>query len=111
LRERYRPKKQKVSVKEANMSNDDLRDAALERQDDIRRAYRLHEADCPVMLFDIQEQRIYAYPYHDYKETLSQRSQAMLEEQYDEAQAGGKIVVFVTDEAAQRLMSFSLDYE
>ncbi len=93
------------------MRNDDLCDAALERQDGIRRAYRLHEANKPVMLLHIQEQRIYAYPYVGYKETLSERSQAMLEKEYEEAQAENKIVVFVRDEATRRLASISLDYE
>ena len=91
--------------------NDDLRDAALEIQDDLRRAYRIHEANKPVMLFHLQEQRIYAYPYADYKATLSQRSQAMLEKEYKEALAENKIVVFVRDEETRRLVSLSLDYE
>jgi hypothetical protein len=91
------------------MRNDDLLAAAMELQDDIRRAYQLHEGHRPVMLFDIQEQRLYAYPYRDYKASLSQRSQASLEKQYEEAQAENKIVVFVRDNVARRLMSFSLD--
>ena len=89
--------------------NDDLVQAALEIQESIRRAYRLHEQHRPVMLFHIQEDRIYAYPYVGYKETLSERSQAMLEKQYEEAQKENKIVVFVRDEATRRLASFSLD--
>lgn len=91
------------------MKNDDLLDAAMELQDDIRRAYQLHEEHRPVMLFDIQEQRLYAYPYQDYKTSLSQRSQESLEKQYEEAQAENKIVVFVRDNVTRRLMSFSLD--
>ena len=65
--------------------NDDLVQAALEIQESIRRAYRRHEEHRPVMLFHIQEDRIYAYPYVEYKATLSDRSQAMLERQYEEA--------------------------
>ena len=90
--------------------NDDLVEAALEIQEDIRRAYRLHEQHRPVMLFHIQEDRIYAHPYVGYKETLSEKSQAMLEKQYEEAQKENKIVVFVRDEATRRLASFSIDY-
>jgi hypothetical protein len=90
--------------------NDNLVEAALEIQDDIRRAYRLHEKHRPVMLFHVQEDRIYAYPYIGYKETLSERSQAMLEKQYEEAQKKNKIVVFVRDDATRRLASFSLEY-
>ena len=93
------------------MKNDDLRDAALEIQDDIRRAYRIHEANKPVMLFHLQEQRIYAYPYLGYKETLSERSQAMLEKDYEEALAANKIVVFVRDEVTRRLVSFLMSYD
>ena len=91
------------------MKNDDLLDAAMERQDDILRVYQIHGEHRPVMLFDIQEQRLYAYPYQDYKASLSQRSQASLEKQYDDAQAENKIVVFVKDNVTKRLMSFSLD--
>ena len=93
------------------MPSNDLRDAAMEIQDDIRRAYRIHEAHRPVMLFHLQEGRIYAYPYVDYKETLSERSQATLEQEYQEAQAENKILVFVRDETTRRLISFALDYE
>lgn len=88
--------------------NDDLVQAALEIQESIRRAYRLHEEHRPVMLFHIQEDRVYAYPYVEYKATLSDRSQAMLERQYEEAKQDNRIVVFVRDEA-RRLASFSLD--
>ena len=45
-------------VEENQMNNDDLLDVATELQDDIRRAYQLHEEHRPVMLFDIQEQRL-----------------------------------------------------
>ena len=89
--------------------NDDLIETALESQENIRRTYRLHEEHRPVMLLHVQEHRIYAYPYLEYKETLSDRSQAMLEIQYEEARAENKIVVFVRDEITRRLASFSLD--
>ena len=91
------------------MKNDDLLDIALERQNDIRQAYQLHEEHRPVIMFDIQEQRLYAYPYQDYKASLSQRSQVSLEKQYEEAGADNKIIVFVKDNVTKRLMSFSLD--
>jgi hypothetical protein len=90
--------------------NDDLVEADLEIQEDIRRAYRLHEQHRPIMLLHIQEDRIYAYPYVGYKETLSERSQAMLEKQYEKAQKENTIVVFVRDEATRRLASLSIDY-
>jgi hypothetical protein len=62
----------------------------------------------PVMLFDIQEQRIYALPYAAYRAALSQRSQASLKEQYARAVANGDVVVFVRDNQREKLVSFSL---
>ena len=62
----------------------------------------------PVMLFDIEEQRIYALPYAAYRAELSQRSQASLKEQYEHAVASGEVVVFVRDNQQERLVSFSL---
>jgi hypothetical protein len=62
----------------------------------------------PVMLFDIEEQRIYALPYAAYGAELSQRSQASLKEQYEHAVANGDVVVFVRDNQQEKLVSFSL---
>ena len=62
----------------------------------------------PVMLFDIQEQRIYALPYADYRAELSKRSQASLKKQYARAIADGEIVVFVRDNRKEKLVSYSL---
>jgi hypothetical protein len=62
----------------------------------------------PVMLFDIQEQRVYAFPYEDYHAELSERSQASLKRQYERAVADGNIVVFVRDNDAKKLVSYSL---
>jgi hypothetical protein len=62
----------------------------------------------PVMLFDIQEQRIYALPYAAYRAELSQRSQASLKAQYEHAVANSDVVVFVRDNQQKKLVSFSL---
>lgn len=37
----------------------------------------------PIVLFDIQEQRIYVYPYEEFKNDLSLRSPVALTEQYE----------------------------
>ena len=62
----------------------------------------------PVMLFDIQEQRIYAMPYAEYRAELSKRSQASLKKQYQRAIANGEIVIFVRDNQEEKLVSYSL---
>jgi hypothetical protein len=47
--------------------------------------YKKYADKKPLMLFDIQEQRGYAYPYQDFKADLSEKSQKLLEEQYNQA--------------------------
>lgn len=59
----------------------------------------------PILLFDIQEQRIYAYPYHEFKAEMSPMSQAVLEEQYRHVLAGTHIVAFARDNDQRRLVS------
>jgi hypothetical protein len=60
------------------MPEDELWAAVQEHHDMILTAYRAFKDKKPIILLDIQEQRIYAYPYKEYKETLSPRSQASL---------------------------------
>ena len=64
---------------------------------DILTIYEAYRDKKPVMLFDIQEQRIYVYPYLEFKNDLSERSQRLLQDQYEQAMTDDKIVVFVRD--------------
>jgi hypothetical protein len=70
--------------------------------------YETFAAKKPVMLVDIQEHRIYALPYREYRAGLSERSQASLKKQYQHALANGEIVVFVRDNEKEKLVSYSL---
>jgi hypothetical protein len=74
----------------------------------IIQLYELYADKKPVMLFDIQEQKIYAMPYAQYRADLSKRSQASLKKQYEEANANGEIIVFVRDNEAEKLVSYSM---
>ena len=93
-----------------NRPNDDLVEAAEGVLPQILMFYKLLEDKRPVMLFDLQSQQILAYPYEEYKATLSERSQARLTTRYDEAVAKNKVVVFVRDNETRRLTSMSFDY-
>ena len=73
--------------------------------------YRQYADKKPVMLFDIQEQRVYALPYKAYRAELSERSQASLTDQYARAIKNGHIVVFVRDNKKAKLVSYSLPLE
>ena len=45
----------------------------------ILKMYKKFEDKKPIILIDVQEQKIYAYSYLDFKSSLTERSQAMLE--------------------------------
>ena len=88
-----------------------LLDAACERAGDILMFYRKFADKKPVMLLELPSQKIYAYPYIEFKNTLSERSQRMLEKEYTEAVANNKVVVFVKDNDRRQMISFSVDEE
>ncbi|MEA3487778.1 MAG: hypothetical protein U9R10_00810 [Euryarchaeota archaeon] len=85
-------------------------DAVGEQWDNIIGLYKQFEDKKPVMLFDIQEQKIYAYPYNDFRSNLSKRSQIQLEEQYEAAILNNEMVVFVRDNEKRDLVSYSVEY-
>ena len=70
--------------------------------------YEQYREKKPVMLFDMQEQRIYVYPYLDFKNDLSERSQRLLQDQYEQTMANDKIVVFVRDNDERKLVSYTV---
>ena len=86
---------------------DDLEEAVSLHAAAIRTLYDRFADKAPVMLFDVQEQRIYAYPYVDFLEELSVGSQRSLKEQYEQALQEDQMVVFVRDNDQHRLVSFS----
>src|ERR1700694_1408049 len=86
-----------------------LFDAACERAGDILMCYQTFAEKKPVMLLELPSQKIYAYPYLEFKNTLSERSQKMLEKEYREALAHNRIAVFVKDNDRKKIISFSVD--
>jgi len=91
--------------------SDYLLDAANRYWPYILTAYKQFEDKRPVMLLDIQEGRIYVYPYAEFRQELSEKSQQSLKDQYERAIQENKIVVFVRDNEQRRLVSYSMDYE
>ena len=90
---------------------EELLAAGDERAGDILMCYRRFADKKPVMLLELPSQKVYAYPYLEFKNTLSERSQKMLEKEYQEAVANNKIVVFVKDDDRRKMISFSVDEE
>ena len=98
-------------VRRNRSPNDDLVEAAGDCFPHFLMFYKRFEKKRPVMLLDLQSQKIYAYPYKEFKAELSERSQVMLAADYEKAIAKNKIVVFVRDNENQRLVSMLFDYE
>jgi hypothetical protein len=84
-------------------------DAVEQHRGAILAMYRLYEAERPIMLFDVNAQKIYAYPYDSFKSELTTRGQASLTKQYEEALRDGTIVVFVRDDDERKLVSYSIE--
>jgi len=90
------------------MPRDPYWDVVQSLMQNILTIYEQYREKKPVMLFDMQEQRIYVYPYFDFKNDLSERSQRLLQDQYEQAITEDKIVVFVRDNDERKLVSYTV---
>jgi hypothetical protein len=100
-----------VNWPDADDMDDPMFDAMAEHREGIVAGYRQFEDKRPVVLYDIQEERVYLYPYEDFKNDLSPKSQVSLTRQYELAGKLGQMVVFVRDNYAERLVSYLFDYK
>ena len=96
---------------EGGTMKDPYWNAIREQWDHILNWYLMFADKKPVMLYDIQEQKIYAYPYREFKMELSQKSQASLRDQYQRAVKNNQFVVFVRDNEKQKLVSYTFSLE
>jgi Rhodopirellula transposase DDE domain len=82
---------------------------AIEKhRDRILEIHWLHQEKNPVLLFDVTEGKIYAYPYKRLKKELSTGGQVSLTKQYEEALRRDQFVLFIRDSQKKKLMSYSL---
>jgi hypothetical protein len=80
--------------------------AIQEQWPNIRGLYMTYQSKKPIILYDIHEDKIYAYPYKEFKAELSKKSQASLERDYKCASTLGSMVVFVRDNVERKLVSY-----
>jgi hypothetical protein len=85
--------------------------AIQEQWNNIRGLYLTYGDKKPIILYDLQERKIYAYPYKEFKAELSKRSQASLEHDYKSASVLGGIVVFVRDNIERKLVSYTMSID
>jgi hypothetical protein len=85
--------------------------AIQEQWPNIRGLYMTYKSKKPIVLYDIHEDKIYAYPYKEFKAELSIKSQESLERDYKSASALGRMVVFVRDNLERKLVSYVMDID
>jgi hypothetical protein len=85
--------------------------AVHEQWPNIRALYMTYERKKPIILYDIEEQKIYAYPYEEFKADLNEKSQAALENDYESASVVGSMVVFVRDNIKRKLVSYIMSVD
>ena len=85
--------------------------AIQEQWPNIRALYLTYADKKPIILYDLQEKKIYAYPYNEFKEDLSENSQTSLEHDYNSASALGTMVVFVRDNTERKLVSYTMSID
>ena len=95
-----------------NMENDPYWDFIQERWESIQKAYNMFAHLRPVLVYELDEDKIYSYPYHEFKESLlSEHSRMGLTLQYEAAQESNQIVLFIRDETNQKLRSYIIDHD
>jgi hypothetical protein len=85
--------------------------AIQEQWPNIRGLYMTYKSKKPIILYDIHEAKIYAYPYKEFKAELSRKSQASLERDYKSASTLGSMVVFVRDNVERKLVSYVMNVD
>jgi hypothetical protein len=70
------------------LPHDPYWDVVQSLMQNILTIYEAYRDKKPVMLFDMQEHRIYVYPYLEFKNDVSERSQRLLQDQYEQLKSG-----------------------
>jgi len=82
-----------------------------ENMDYILNLYYQFENKKPIMLYNIQEKRIYAYPPYEFIADQSENSRKKILSQYEDAVINNQIVIFIKDRENKKLMSYTFDIE
>jgi hypothetical protein len=82
-----------------------------EQWPNIASLYNEHADKYPVMLVDVREMEIHAFPYEEFRSLLDDPSQAALDDQYQRAVENRQMVLFVRDTERKIFQSYSLALE
>ena len=82
-----------------------------EQWPNIASLYNEHADKYPVMLVDVREMEIHAFPYDEFRSLLDAPSQTALDDQYRRAIESRQMVLFVRDAERKIFQSYSLALE
>ena len=82
-----------------------------EQWPNIASLYNEHADKYPVMLLDVREMEIHAFPYDEFRSLLDAPSQTALDDQYRRAIESRQMVLFVRDAERKIFQSYSLALE
>ena len=85
--------------------------AIQEQWSNIRGLYVAYGSKQPIMLYDIHDNKIYAYPYKEFKAELSEISQASLAIDYMSTSVSGGMIVFVRDNIERKMVSYVMSID
>ena len=86
-------------------------DLIEEQWPNIASLYNEHAEKYPVMLLDVRDMEIHAFPYEEFRSLLDGSSQAALDDQYRRAVENRQMVLFVRDAERKIFQSYSLALE
>jgi hypothetical protein len=91
--------------------NDPYVDLIQQHWPQVTALYNQHAENHPVMLFDVQEGDLHAFPYDEFLTLLDAPSRDALADQYGRALENRQMVLFVRDVENKIFQSYSLALE
>ena len=91
--------------------SDQYYSAIQEQWSNIRGLYVACGSKRPIMLYDVHDSKIYAYPFKEFKAELSESSQASLEIDYKSTSVSGGMIVFVRDNIERKMVSYVMSID
>jgi hypothetical protein len=108
---RILPRRARLEPDRSESVTDQYYSAIKEQWSNIRGLYMACASNKPIMLYDIHEKKIYAYPYKEFKAELSEKSQVSLEMDYKSTSVRGGMIVFVRDDIERKLVSYVMNID
>jgi hypothetical protein len=89
--------------------DDPYLDMIDEKWNNIEMIYNVFRDMRPIVEFDLDNKKIYAYPAHEYINSLSARTRNETKKQYEDACNSNQFMLFIKDEKNKKLRSYIFD--